>query len=88
MYNSETLTMQNTRARTSNSWTMKTSPAKEHKWVRKRNAREREKGSKEENVQRACKKAGRICKGEGFGKGLLPVAEHGETETKGKYRRS
>lgn len=52
MCNSETLIMQNTRARTSNSWTMKTSPAKEHKWVRKRNARE--KGSKGER-KRMCR---------------------------------
>lgn len=53
--------------------------------------REREKGSKGEReagyVQRACEKAGRICKGKGLGKELLSIAEHGETEAKGKHRR-
>lgn len=38
-------------------------------------------------MQKAFERAGRICKGEGFGKGVLAAAGHGETEAEGKYRR-
>lgn len=38
-------------------------------------------------MQRACEKAGRICKGKGLGKELLSVAEHGGNRGKRKAQK-